>query len=86
MDHAFGKGEPFRVGIEEELLLVDDRSHRLSPVAVDVHVAKLRRVAIGDADEEAKDDRPAIAGVDDAAVVAEHKIRMARDLAARRVH
>src|SRR4051812_29270221 len=36
MDHAFGNGEAFRVGIEEELLLVDPRSHRLTPASVEV--------------------------------------------------
>jgi glutamate---cysteine ligase / carboxylate-amine ligase len=33
MDHAFGSGEPFTVGIEEELLLVDPASGRLVPIA-----------------------------------------------------
>ena len=33
MEHAFGTGRPFTVGIEEELLLVDARTHALAPVA-----------------------------------------------------
>jgi glutamate---cysteine ligase / carboxylate-amine ligase len=33
MDAAFGNGEPFTVGIEEELLLVDAETGRLAPVA-----------------------------------------------------
>jgi carboxylate-amine ligase len=36
VDHAFGNGEPFRIGIEEELLLVDERTHRLTPAAAAV--------------------------------------------------
>jgi glutamate---cysteine ligase / carboxylate-amine ligase len=36
IEHAFGNGDAFRVGIEEELLLVDSRSHRLTPVAAAV--------------------------------------------------
>ena len=39
MEHRFGEGEPFRVGIEDELLLVDDRSRRLRPAAVEVLAA-----------------------------------------------
>jgi carboxylate-amine ligase len=33
MEHAFGRGRPFMVGIEEELLLVDAETHALTPVA-----------------------------------------------------
>ena len=33
MQHAFGTGTPFTVGIEEELLLVDARTHALAPMA-----------------------------------------------------
>jgi carboxylate-amine ligase len=33
MDSAFGSGEPFTVGIEEELLLVDPATGRLAPIA-----------------------------------------------------
>jgi carboxylate-amine ligase len=36
VDHAFGTSEPFTLGIEEELLLVDPQTRRLAPVAVDV--------------------------------------------------
>jgi glutamate---cysteine ligase / carboxylate-amine ligase len=36
MDDAFGNGEPFRVGIEEELFLVDLETRRLRPVAAEV--------------------------------------------------
>jgi glutamate---cysteine ligase / carboxylate-amine ligase len=36
MEHAFGSSRPFTVGIEEELLLVDPKTHRLAPVAADV--------------------------------------------------
>jgi glutamate---cysteine ligase / carboxylate-amine ligase len=36
MDHAFGTSEPFTLGIEEELLLVDPETRRLAPVAADV--------------------------------------------------
>jgi glutamate---cysteine ligase / carboxylate-amine ligase len=36
MDHAFGSSEPFTLGIEEELLLVDPETRRLAPVATDV--------------------------------------------------
>ena len=39
MDDAFGSGEPFRVGIEEELFLVDIETRRLRPVAADVLAA-----------------------------------------------
>jgi carboxylate-amine ligase len=35
MDHAFGQGEPFRLGIEDEVFLVDDQL-RLSHTAEDV--------------------------------------------------
>ena len=35
MEHAFGQGEPFRVGIEDELFLLDGDG-RLAPVAADV--------------------------------------------------
>ncbi len=30
VEHAFGRGEPFRVGVEEELLLVDPHTHALA--------------------------------------------------------
>ena len=33
MDHSFGTGRPFTVGVEEELLLVDAHTHRLAHVA-----------------------------------------------------
>jgi carboxylate-amine ligase len=36
MEHAFGSSQPFTVGIEEELLLVDRDTHRLAPVAARV--------------------------------------------------
>lgn len=36
MEHAFGTGEPFTVGIEEELLLVDPETHELAHVAEEV--------------------------------------------------
>jgi glutamate---cysteine ligase / carboxylate-amine ligase len=39
MDHAFGSSEPFTLGIEEELLLVDAETGRLAPVAVEVLAA-----------------------------------------------
>ena len=39
MDHAFGSSEPFTLGIEEELLLVDPETRRLAPVATDVLAA-----------------------------------------------
>jgi carboxylate-amine ligase len=39
MEHAFGTSEPFTVGIEEELLLVDRETRLLSPVAADVLAA-----------------------------------------------
>ena len=39
MDHAFGSSEPFTLGIEEELLLVDAGTRRLAPVAVEVLAA-----------------------------------------------
>jgi carboxylate-amine ligase len=45
VSHAFGTGEPFTVGVEEELLLVDPAGgHRLADVAEDV----LPRVALPD--------------------------------------
>jgi carboxylate-amine ligase len=39
MEHAFGSSEPFTIGIEEELLLVDRETRRLSPVATEVLAA-----------------------------------------------
>jgi len=39
MEHAFGTSEPFTLGIEEELLLVDRETLRLAPVAADVLAA-----------------------------------------------
>jgi carboxylate-amine ligase len=36
VEHAFGTGEPFSVGVEEELLLVDPDTHALAHVAEDV--------------------------------------------------
>ena len=39
MEHAFGTSEPFTLGIEEELLLVDPESRRLAPVASKVLAA-----------------------------------------------
>jgi glutamate---cysteine ligase / carboxylate-amine ligase len=33
MDHGFGSGEPFTVGIEEELMLLDPGTGRLAPIA-----------------------------------------------------
>jgi carboxylate-amine ligase len=39
MDHAFGTSEPFTLGIEEELLLVEAETRRLAPVAVEVLAA-----------------------------------------------
>jgi carboxylate-amine ligase len=39
MEHAFGTSEPFTLGIEEELLLVDRDTRRLAPVAADVLAA-----------------------------------------------
>jgi glutamate---cysteine ligase / carboxylate-amine ligase len=36
VEHAFGTGEPFSVGIEEELLLVDAQTHALAHVAEDL--------------------------------------------------
>lgn len=39
MEHAFGTSEPFTLGIEEELLLVDPETRRLAPVASDVLAA-----------------------------------------------
>ena len=33
MEHAFGTGRPFTLGLEEELLLVDARTRALAPVA-----------------------------------------------------
>ena len=35
MEHAFGKGEPFRIGIEDELFLLDEHG-ALAPVAAEV--------------------------------------------------
>ncbi|MFL6068849.1 MAG: glutamate-cysteine ligase family protein, partial [Gaiellaceae bacterium] len=35
MEHAFGNGEPFRIGIEDELFLLDERG-ALAPVAAEV--------------------------------------------------
>jgi carboxylate-amine ligase len=39
VEHAFGTSEPFTLGIEEELLLVDPETHRLAPVATEVLAA-----------------------------------------------
>jgi carboxylate-amine ligase len=39
MEHAFGTSEPFTLGIEEELLLVDPETRRLSPLASEVLAA-----------------------------------------------
>jgi glutamate---cysteine ligase / carboxylate-amine ligase len=39
MEHAFGTSEPFTLGIEEELLLVDPETRRLAPVATEVLAA-----------------------------------------------
>jgi carboxylate-amine ligase len=39
VEHAFGTSEPFTLGIEEELLLVDRETRRLAPVAADVLAA-----------------------------------------------
>jgi glutamate---cysteine ligase / carboxylate-amine ligase len=39
VDHAFGTSEPFTLGIEEELLLVDRETRLLAPVAVEVLAA-----------------------------------------------
>ena len=39
MEHAFGTSEPFTLGIEEELLLVDPETRRLAPVASEVLAA-----------------------------------------------
>ncbi len=36
VEHAFGGSEPFTLGIEEELLLVDRETRRLAPVAAEV--------------------------------------------------
>jgi glutamate---cysteine ligase / carboxylate-amine ligase len=33
VNHSFGKGEPFTIGLEEELLLVDPETHQLDHVA-----------------------------------------------------
>jgi carboxylate-amine ligase len=33
VEHAFGRGRPFAIGMEEELLLVDSATHRLAPVS-----------------------------------------------------
>src|SRR5215211_5021534 len=50
-DHRFGEGDPFSVGLEEELLLVDADGHRLAHVADKV----LPRIVLGEgrADHEA---------------------------------
>jgi len=50
-DHRFGEGDPFSVGLEEELLLVDADGHRLAHVADKV----LPRIDLGEgrADHEA---------------------------------
>ena len=39
MEHAFGTSEPFTLGIEEELLLVDRETRLLAPVAAEVLAA-----------------------------------------------
>jgi glutamate---cysteine ligase / carboxylate-amine ligase len=39
VEHAFGTSEPFTLGIEEELLLVDRETRRLAPIATDVLAA-----------------------------------------------
>ena len=36
MEHAFGRGPAYALGMEEELLLVDERSHALAPWASDL--------------------------------------------------
>ena len=51
MEHAFGSGEPFTVGIEEELFLVDPHTRELAQVAAEVLAAM--RVPDGTADHEA---------------------------------
>jgi carboxylate-amine ligase len=38
-DHAFGRGQPFSLGVEEELFLVDDRDRSLTPLAEQVLAA-----------------------------------------------
>jgi carboxylate-amine ligase len=39
MEHSFGSGRPFTLGLEEELLLVDAHKRALAPVAADVLAA-----------------------------------------------
>ena len=51
MDHSFGTGEPFSVGVEEELLLVDPRTRDLAHVAE--RVLPGIEVPAGHADHEA---------------------------------
>jgi carboxylate-amine ligase len=36
VEHAFGRGRTFALGMEEELLLVDAETHRLAPVSSDL--------------------------------------------------
>jgi len=36
VEHAFGRSAPFTLGLEEELLLVDDTTHRLSHVSTEL--------------------------------------------------
>src|SRR3954452_21690316 len=52
MEHAFGRVEPFGLGMEEELLLVDPRTHALAHVAEEV----VPRVAVADGAGEVKYD------------------------------
>src|SRR4051794_40269676 len=52
MEHAFGRVEPFGLGMEEELLLVDPRTHALAHVAPEV----VPRTAVDDAAGEVKYD------------------------------
>src|SRR4051794_35037895 len=52
MDHAFGRAAPFGLGIEEELLLVEPRTHALAHVAPEV----VPRVAVADGAGEVKYD------------------------------
>ena len=51
MEHSFGRGRPFAVGVEEELLLVDAETRALAHVAADVLAAM--DVPPGAADHEA---------------------------------
>jgi len=44
VEHAFGHGRPFAIGMEEELLLVDAATHRLAPISSEL----LPRVVEGD--------------------------------------